>query len=164
MPKYRKTPFGKTKTFSGLSGKEKIFLVLSVCNLLTAYSLTVYSMIKVLTKEGRGSDSPDFTFTVLLLVNALFCMYYIVHGVLRERVYELVALVATIVVVVLYCILEFALNHAGCTAVKLVRLILVCLLAPPNIVNGPKLGCDYVSHSPSLTRTRILKSRRHADV
>lgn len=50
-----------------------------------------------------------------------FCAFYVVHGILRERVYEIYAFVAAILVVLMYCILEYSLfNPAGRSTVKLV--------------------------------------------
>ncbi|XP_012942716.1 uncharacterized protein LOC101849234 isoform X1 [Aplysia californica] len=126
------TALGKTKTFAGLFAKEWIFLFVSSVNILSAIGLTLYRMITVLREDP---ESADFTFTLLLLINAGFCIYYVVHGVLRERVYELYALMAAILVVVMYCILEyFVINPDGHTTVKLVRVVMVCAMAPPNII------------------------------
>ncbi|KAK6994165.1 hypothetical protein BgiMline_010752 [Biomphalaria glabrata] len=133
VPKFTKTTaLGKTKTFAGLFPKEWLFVIVSIINITTAIGLTLYRMIVVVQSED--SDSPDFTFTLLLLINAVFCYFYVLHGVLRERVFELYAFMAAILVVTLYCLLEyFVFNPSRQTTVKLVRLILACLLAPPNI-------------------------------
>ncbi|KAK3762832.1 hypothetical protein RRG08_040527 [Elysia crispata] len=132
VPKYTTTTaFGKTKTFAGLFPREWIFLAVSLVNLLTAIGLTVYRMVQVLRDDP---ESPDFTFTLLLLLNAGFCLFYVFHGVLRERVYELYAFMCAILVVVMYCVLEyFVFNPDGQTVVKLVRMILAVVMAPPNI-------------------------------
>ncbi|PVD25192.1 hypothetical protein C0Q70_15690 [Pomacea canaliculata] len=103
------------------------------------YGITDVPKYTVTTALGKVAEtdleSPDFTFTILLLINAGFCAFYVVHGILRERVYEIYAFVAAILVVLMYCILEYSLfNPAGRSTVKLVRLIVACILAPPNIL------------------------------
>ncbi|GFS25784.1 hypothetical protein ElyMa_003450300 [Elysia marginata] len=122
---------GQTKTFAGLFPREWLFVGVSLVNLLTAIGLTIYRMVQVLQDDA---ESPDFTFTLLLLVNAGFCLFYVFHGVLRERVYELYAFMCAILVVVMYCVLEyFVFNTEGQTVIKLVRLIIAAVIAPPNI-------------------------------
>ena len=51
----------------GLSVKEVTFLVLTTINILTAACLTIYRLIKVVEDDP---EKPDFTFAVLLLINA----------------------------------------------------------------------------------------------
>ncbi|CAL1547338.1 unnamed protein product [Lymnaea stagnalis] len=159
VPKYTKTTaLGKTKTFAGLFGKEWIFLIVSMINILTAISLTLYRMIIVINE--KDSQSPDFTFTLLLLINSGFCIFYVLHGIMRERIFELYAFMAAILVVVMYCVLEyFVFNPSKQSTVKLVRLVLACVLAPPNIAlayfvskNFGYLEFRIVGASPHLQR------------
>ncbi|XP_063436391.1 uncharacterized protein LOC134717824 [Mytilus trossulus] len=126
------TPIGQTKTFAGLSAKEWVFLLFTTVNILAAIGLTVYRLVK-LVDDGQ-SGTPDFTFIILLLLNSAFCLFYAYHGVLRERVYEMYALMAAVLVVMVYCIVEYILNNDSRTTLKLIRLILICVLAPPNIL------------------------------
>ncbi|KAK3102786.1 hypothetical protein FSP39_013904, partial [Pinctada imbricata] len=121
----------QTKTCARLSYREWSFLIISVCNILAAVGLTIYRLVKVSIDDP---SSADFTFALLLLLNAVFCLFYTFHGLLRERIYELYVLIVAIIVVLVYCIVEYAfMNVDGRTTVKLVRLILICVLAPPNI-------------------------------
>lgn len=125
------TAWGQTKTCAGLSVKEWVFIVVSVVNILVAIGLTLVRFIDVIIHDPA---KPDFTFALLLLVNAASCLFYVGHGVLRERVYELYVFIIAILVVLVYCIVEYAfLNVEGRSTLKLVRLILACVLAPPNI-------------------------------
>ncbi|KAK7490026.1 hypothetical protein BaRGS_00018726 [Batillaria attramentaria] len=133
VPKFTvTTALGKSKTIAGLYAREWVFIVISAVNILTAIGLTIVRLVKVLEDYPQ---SPDFTFTILLLLNAGFCLFYVGHGVLRERVYELYAFMAATLVVVMYCILEYAVfNPSGHTTIKLARLIVACIMAPPNLV------------------------------
>lgn len=52
---------------------------------------------------------------------SVFSAFYVLHGVLRERVYELYAFMAAILVVLMYCILEYTVfNPSHRTTIKLV--------------------------------------------
>ncbi|XP_046570227.1 uncharacterized protein LOC124278542 [Haliotis rubra] len=141
IPKYTTlTAFGKTKTFAGLYPKEWAFLVVSTINILAAVGLTIYRLVVVVESDPESSD---FTFTILLLINAGFSAFYVIHGVLRERVYELYALIVAILVVTMYCVLEYgAFNKEGQTTVKLVK-INMCILAPPNIFLAWAVAKDF---------------------
>ncbi|XP_033745243.1 uncharacterized protein LOC117330831 [Pecten maximus] len=124
------TSWGQTKTLAGLSRTEWSFLLVTTINILTAIGLTLYSFIEVIRNDPAV---PDFTFALLLLINAVFCLFYAFHGTLRERIYELYVLIIAIIVVVLYCTVEYGVNVKGRKTFKLVRMILVCVLALPNI-------------------------------
>ncbi|XP_064605138.1 uncharacterized protein LOC135470248 [Liolophura sinensis] len=135
------TAWGRSRTFAGLHFKDWLFISVSLVNILAAIGLTIYRLV-VVVKEN--SDSPDFTFTVLLLINAAFCTFYMLHGVLRERAYELYVFIIAILVVLVYCIIEYAfLNVEGRTTVKLVRMIAACILAPPNIYLAWSVARDF---------------------
>ncbi|KAL5013254.1 hypothetical protein ScPMuIL_007524 [Solemya velum] len=135
------TAWGKTKTFAGLYPKEWAFVGISLVNILLAVGLTLYSFIHVIQENPQ---SPDFTFALLLLINASFCLFYVIHGVLREREYELYVLIIAILVVLVYCIVEYAfLNVNGRTTVKLVRMILACVMAPVNIYLAWAVAHDF---------------------
>ena len=60
--------FFQTRTFAGLSAKEWLFLVFTTLNILTAIGLTAYRLVKII-KDDK-SDTSDFTFIILLLLNA----------------------------------------------------------------------------------------------
>jgi len=127
------SPFGKTKTCAGLLGREKWFLILSFINIVTAVSLTTYRLVVVVQDETLRQSS-DFTFTILIIVNSAFVAFYALHGVFRERKYELYVQVLAILIILLYCIVEYAIQTDRRNDVKLVRLIVACVVSPPNIV------------------------------
>lgn len=134
------TPFGKTRTCAALLPKEKWFLVLSFLNILAAVGLSLYRLIKVAESDPKNSD---LTFTILIIVNAAFIAFYVFHGVLRERKYELYVQIVAILVILVYCIVEYAINTEKRTTVKLVRLIVACVFAPPNIVLSVLVARDF---------------------
>ncbi|XP_069140798.1 uncharacterized protein [Argopecten irradians] len=134
------TSWGQTKTFAGLSRTEWLFLLVTTINILTAIGLTLYSFIDVIKTDPAV---PDFTFALLLLINAVFCLFYAIHGTLRERIYELYVLIIAIIVVVLYCTVEYGVNTKGRKTFKLVRMILVCVLALPNIVLAWRVAINF---------------------
>lgn len=59
--------FFQSKTFAGLFPKEWAFLVISAVNILAAICLTIVRLVEVAETD---LESPDFTFTILLLINA----------------------------------------------------------------------------------------------
>ncbi|CAH1783840.1 unnamed protein product [Owenia fusiformis] len=129
-PVTTETVVGKTRRFSSLHTMEILFLTVSILNLLATVGLTVYRLYVVISSDPK---SADFTFCILLLVNAAFCVFYVIHGLVRERIYELYALIAALVAVVIYCVVEYSVNAEGRTTVKLIRLIAACVLVPLNI-------------------------------
>ncbi|XP_046353344.2 uncharacterized protein LOC124133130 [Haliotis rufescens] len=157
------TPIGKIKTFARLDRKERFFLLVSTINILVAVGLTIYSLVVVLKTDPESSD---FTFTILLLINAGFCIFYVVHGLFRERVYEIYALMAAMFVVTMYCVLEFGVNEEGRTTIKLVRMILAIVFTPPNYALGYFVAkaFGYVRFETVAASAHLNQLYRQADI
>lgn len=122
--------FGKRKTLAGLGWLEWAFLLISSCNITIAIGLTLERLI--ITRNDPNSF--DFTYSLLLLISCLFCIFYVFNGVLRERQYEIYAFTGAVLLVLAYCILEYAFYPGGRNVIKLVRLIMGSVLVPINIV------------------------------
>ena len=60
----------QSRTFAGLEIKEWAFLVVSMINLLVTLALTIYRQVVVISHEH--TEEPDFTFCILIIVNAGF--------------------------------------------------------------------------------------------
>eukprot|EP00106_Octopus_bimaculoides_P015216 XP_014782658.1 PREDICTED: uncharacterized protein LOC106878077 isoform X2 [Octopus bimaculoides] len=120
--------WGRFRTFSGLTATEWLFLSMSLINIVIAICLTIYQLVKAVSEKHYV----DIIFTILILINAGFCVFYTIHGLLRERAYELLALVAAMIVIFIYCIVQASVNK-NLETVKLVRLIIASILVPLNI-------------------------------
>ncbi|XP_074645761.1 uncharacterized protein LOC141902029 [Tubulanus polymorphus] len=131
-PTITSTIVGTTRTVEAIKPKEWSFLALTCLNLFLTVALTIERLVVLIIYEKKPT-SQDFTFAILLLLNIGFCGFYAIHGVLRERVFEVYALIAAILTVELYCIIEYIENVDGRNTIKLVRLIVICVLAPLNI-------------------------------
>lgn len=109
--------------------------------------MTIY---KLATITDRSST--DFTFAIVLLLNTVFCGYYLVHGVLLERPYEIGVLVIATFIVWLYIIINFALAvHKD--RVKMARLIVALILSPAIIILGLLIGKHYHDSGRLIFRT-----------
>lgn len=120
---------GQRRTFAGLSILEWAFLLVSGVNIFITIGLTAERLVSA----RNDPESFDFTYSLLLLISALFCIFYVFNGVLRERQYEIYAFVGAVSLVLTYCIFDYSFNPNGRTLVKLVRLIIGSILAPVNI-------------------------------
>ena len=59
---------------------------------------------------------------LFLSLLAGFCLFYAVHGVLREREFELYVYIVGIVVLLIYIIIDLIVNHVHRTTLKWVSL------------------------------------------
>ena len=50
----------------------------------------------------------------------VFCMFYVLNGVLSEEVYQLYVFIIAVSVIVVYCVIEYIVNADGQTDIKLV--------------------------------------------
>lgn len=53
-----------------------------------------------------------------------FCLFYVVHGLLKELQYEIYVLILAILVVLVYCIIEYTVNTEGHSRIKEVTCML----------------------------------------
>ncbi|KAK2146884.1 hypothetical protein LSH36_580g00024 [Paralvinella palmiformis] len=123
--------FGKRKSFAGLLVVEWLFLITSFINISACLAMSLYRLIVL---NSVQIDSPDFTLTILIVINCLFCAFYVVHGILREKEFELYVYIGAILFILTYCVLEYAINVFGHTPIKLARLVIISVLAPFNII------------------------------
>ncbi|KAL5516549.1 hypothetical protein EMCRGX_G001910 [Ephydatia muelleri] len=156
-PKYAsKTRIGNVRNVSRFTWLEWGYVLLVSFSILGVLSLSIKSLVAFSTTNNdttcasfsancstnihESCDSwtcrVDFIFAVLLLVNLAFCTYYTVDGLFRERGFETLAYVLGVVAVLLYVIINYKMNPGTGSdhLFKLIRLILVCIFAPPNIL------------------------------
>lgn len=132
---------GPTKTFAKLRLREWSFLCLSIVNIMIALALTIDRLIKI--SKNRETGSAEFTFAVLLLFNEAISLLYVFHALLREKKYEIGVYCLTIIIVVVYCSIEYGVNDDDRTVLKLVRLILAVVLGFINIVLACFVANDF---------------------
>lgn len=141
------TIIGATRTCSSLTKWEWLYLIVSVTSLITSLILT-FCTIPTLKK-----DSFDLTFALVLIYTTLFCFYYVIHGVLKERAFELMVFVITIIILLIYSIMNYISQAQNESKLKLMRLILVCVLGPVLITAGIWLSREYYLSGNLIYRT-----------
>lgn len=145
------SPFGKLRVPSDLENIEIAFLILATLSILGTVALTIYRLANPIEKS-------DSTFGTLLLINTAFCLVYVFHGVFGERPYELWAFMAATTLVTLYCIIEYAVTDDR-TTVKLVRLIILLVLAPVDLILSFKISMQHYT-----SRNLIIRTLRSANI
>lgn len=152
------TAIGKLKTFAGLEAVEWTFLTISIINVLVAIGITIDRLIEL------HKDTPDYTFAIILFINIGFCLFYAVHGVLREREFELYVYIVGIVVLLIYIIIDLIVNDINRTTLKWVRFGAIIGLGPPNIYFAIKVaqGFGYLAFRTVGAAESIHRMYRYA--
>ncbi|XP_020625617.1 uncharacterized protein LOC110063004 [Orbicella faveolata] len=150
------TTIGKVKTFAGLEVDEVAFLIISVVNVLIAIGLTIDRLVEL------KKDTPDYTFAIILFINIGFCLFYAVHGVLREREFELYAYMVGILVLSCYIIIDLSVNSR--TTLKWVRFAAIVFLGSINIYFVIKVaqGFGYLAFKTIGASEELHKMYRNA--
>ncbi|XP_072019297.1 uncharacterized protein [Amphiura filiformis] len=139
---------GPYRKWSNIDRKEKVFLTTTLLGLLIILGLTVDRLAII------NSATDDFTFALLLLVNTVFCIYYVIHSILREHPHELFVFAFSLTALIVYCIANFAETiEMDFSHVKLIRLIVVCLIGPFSISLGIYIGIKYMRSRRVIFRT-----------
>ncbi|XP_022251628.1 uncharacterized protein LOC106467732 [Limulus polyphemus] len=156
--KTQQTVLGTTRTWNSLSRWEWSYLVVSLLGLSASLGVTIERLV-VLKK-----NSDDYTFAMVLFLTLVFCFYYVIHGVFKERPYELGVFIISNFVVLIYCIINYSscvnaesTNSESCTqdikSMKLVRLVLAAVLSPCLITAGIWLFRNYYVSGNLIYRT-----------
>ncbi|XP_035697443.1 uncharacterized protein LOC118430583 [Branchiostoma floridae] len=123
----QQTAIGPTRSCGSLEKHELLFLVLTILGLAATLGLTIYRLTSV------EKTTADFTFALVLIINTVACLIFVVHGLMRERPYEVAIFIIADVIVLIYCIVNYAekprWDNPTEHAVKLVRLILVVVVS-----------------------------------
>ncbi|XP_046583428.1 uncharacterized protein LOC124290675 isoform X3 [Haliotis rubra] len=137
---------GKIRSIQDIEKKEWAFLIVFGIAILIAIVFTLYKLFTVDTHHT------DFVFALVCGFNECVCFYYLLHGVLKECRHEMIILVITTIIMVVYLIVNYASGSQD--KIKLARLIIGCCLAPVVVVMGLYLGRKY--HQPGWLLFRTV--------
>ncbi|XP_033095983.1 uncharacterized protein LOC117100414 isoform X2 [Anneissia japonica] len=143
------TVLGKRRTVSSITKIELAFVTVAAISVLSTIGLTI-TVITLLEKADE-KPSADLVFAIVLLINSLFCLYYVVDGVFFESAYEIVVFVGAAFILLIYCIISFT-QSTGDT-VKTVRFYLIIILGPCCFILGSILAKNYYESKNIIFRT-----------
>ncbi|KAL3861459.1 hypothetical protein ACJMK2_007493 [Sinanodonta woodiana] len=133
------------RKFRDLNKKEIVFLLVSTLSILSCFCLTIERMVSV------DKSSPDFTFTVVIVVNLVFCSYYIATGIFLERPYDVMMFIIGAIIILIYLIVNYSIGTT--TPYRLARLISACVLCPIIVLLGVYLAWNYYRSGKLIFRT-----------
>ncbi|XP_053307994.1 uncharacterized protein LOC128470177 [Spea bombifrons] len=94
------TPFGPIKPWSELPWPIKTYFCLAIVSLLCVLGLTVADLAR--------QSNEDFTVSLIQLIGAVFCIYYVARGILQENRQELIAFVLSILLEMIRSVVNFS--------------------------------------------------------
>ncbi|XP_038075543.1 uncharacterized protein LOC119743225 [Patiria miniata] len=142
------TVVGPHRKWFDISVREKVFLVTVAMSLLVTLGLTIDRL------AASDKASPNFTFALLLIVNIVFCLFYVFHAILLEHPYELFVFAFSITALLIYCVSNFVETLGeGLNIVKLVRLVVIGLFGTFDMIYGMYLGAMYYRQRNLIFRT-----------
>ncbi|XP_037289555.2 uncharacterized protein LOC119183319 isoform X4 [Rhipicephalus microplus] len=142
------TLFGPIKPLSAVSRLEWAFFTISSLSLLVSLGFTVERLISL------EKDTDDYTFAIMLCFTSLFCFFYIVHGILKERYHEIAVFIFSSILLLVYLILNVVSpsQTAGASIQKKVRLGVAVFFLLGIIYLGGKVSHSYWSERRLLFR------------
>ncbi|XP_071146198.1 uncharacterized protein [Mytilus edulis] len=147
-PQLADTRLGKRRVFKDINKQEIGFSTVACVSLVAALVLAIVKIVE-LAKDQNTKD-PDFTFALIVIINTIFCLYYVLNGILAERPYEILVFVLANIIVWIYVIANYAISPGD---IKLVRLVLACILSPILIVLGVLIAKLYNDSGKLIFRT-----------
>ncbi|XP_071551891.1 uncharacterized protein [Panulirus ornatus] len=144
----RATVFGNVRTCESLRFLEWILLIGGLVSTFMTIGLAVYRLFYF------SPGKPDYVFAMLLIFHSAFCIIYILDGVFREQVFEVLAFVASCVILIVYVVINFVKGSTSTSDVfKLVRLVLTLVFGTSMGGVGLILGYNYWQSENLIFRT-----------
>ncbi|XP_051895007.1 uncharacterized protein LOC127583271 [Pristis pectinata] len=153
-PRHRElvpTPCGPIKQCSELSWSEKIYIFVAILSLLTVLGANVASIVRENETERTHTKQEDVAISVIQLIGVVFCIYYVLRGVLQENRQELLAFILSILLVLVRSMVNFIV--AGPEEKKSVEIRFGCSVAFGVFLMAVTVG--YLIKSPSLMAFRV---------
>uniref|UniRef100_A0A224YK56 Conserved plasma membrane protein n=1 Tax=Rhipicephalus zambeziensis TaxID=60191 RepID=A0A224YK56_9ACAR len=140
--------FGPIKPLSAVSRLEWAFFTISSLSLIVSLGFTVERLISL------KKDTDDYTFAIMLCFTSLFCFFYIVHGILKERYHEIAVFIFSSILLLVYLILNVVSpsQTAEASIQKKVRLGVAVFFLLGIIYLGGKVAHGYWSERRLLFR------------
>ncbi|XP_055515511.1 uncharacterized protein LOC129711688 [Leucoraja erinacea] len=109
-PRHREllpTPCGPVKQCLELSWLEKIYVSAAILSLLTVLGANIASFVRQNKTETTDLGKEDVAISVIQLIGIVFCIYYVLRGVLQENQQELLAFILSILLLLVRSLVNF---------------------------------------------------------
>ncbi|XP_076859203.1 uncharacterized protein LOC143512583 [Brachyhypopomus gauderio] len=126
QPRHREllpTPCGPIKRWSELACLVKVYFCFALISLLAILVLTAVNI----QKEIHKPEEDDLTISLIQLVGILFCIYYVMRGVLQENRQELIVFVLCVLVVMVRSVVNFSVLSSYPTLLTVRFVCILCL-------------------------------------
>ncbi|XP_072888542.1 uncharacterized protein [Hemitrygon akajei] len=167
-PRHRElvpTLCGPIKQCSELSWSEKGYITVAILSLLVVLGTNIASIVHQSKAEKTEVDWEDVAISVIQLIGVVFCIYYVLRGVLQEKQLELVAFVLSILLVLVRSIVNFIVARPEekksvqlCLYILLIALPLHLSLCNTIIL---AVGILWTIIKAALGLTAILRENKH---
>ncbi|KAK6979294.1 hypothetical protein BgiMline_020265 [Biomphalaria glabrata] len=145
------TVIGKSRSCRDVTWNEWLYIICMLVSILVAAGFTIYRLTKVQLND------PDFTFCLVLLWNAVFCVWFVLDGILRERPSEIFILSIATVIITCYLIVNYIAGTQN--EIKLSRMIAACVLSPLLVLFGLRIAWTY--HVSKRLIFRVVGANEH---
>ncbi|XP_060787603.1 uncharacterized protein LOC132892985 isoform X2 [Neoarius graeffei] len=99
------TPCGPIKQWSELQFLVKVYFCFTLLSMLV---LLILAIVNIATESWKKGEDDDLSVSLIQLVGILFCVYYILRGVLQENRQELIIFVICVALVMVRSIVNFS--------------------------------------------------------
>ncbi|KAK8742158.1 hypothetical protein OTU49_002147 [Cherax quadricarinatus] len=144
----RSTVLGNIRTCQSLQFLEWILLIGGLLSTFLTIGLAIYRLFFL------SPGASDYVFAMLLIFHSAFCIIYILDGVFREQAFEIVAFVASCVILIVYVVINFVKDSTSTSDIfKLVRLVFTLVFGTSMGGVGLVLGYSYWQSQNLIFRT-----------
>lgn len=103
----------------------KLYFCFTITSLLALLGLTMYNIYKQHMGMAEPDEEDNLTVSLIQLVGILFCIYYIIRGVLQENRHELVVFVLSVLGVMVRSMVNFVVLESKDKQELLVRFVCI---------------------------------------
>ncbi|CAL8096255.1 unnamed protein product [Orchesella dallaii] len=141
IPTVRQSIIGQVRTCSAVTSLEWSFVACSTISIITGCAFNIYRLATL------SLNSDEYLFAIIVLVNLIFCIWYLLHGIFQEQPFEVLMFIITTILLSVLIALNYAVvedsDPNGPAHLKLIRFLVTVFLTLPNAVLGLKVGWHY---------------------
>ncbi|OXA57563.1 hypothetical protein Fcan01_07748 [Folsomia candida] len=144
---YRRSFLGRVRTLSNIQRLEWYFILFSFAIISIGFFFTVARMVSL------NFRSDQFLVCILVVINLTFSTYYLVHGILQEQPFEILAYIFTTLIIAVFVTINFVSVDVDDYVLRVMRFMITIILSLPNIVLAVKIGRGYWQSGTFIFKT-----------
>lgn len=138
---------GRVRTCENISLLEWILVICTGISIGVGVGFSIFRIITI------NAESSELVFSILIIANLLFAIFYLFHGIFQEQPFEIFMLILTTTLLWILIMLNYTSSSTASAQLKLIRFLVSSVLTVPNLIIAGFVGWNYWSSGNLIFKT-----------